>query len=112
MKGLRYEEGMKFIKDASYIEFLDRVHKDELALRSLGLWEVPHPWLNLFVPKSRIGDFDSGVFRGIIQKRNLTSGVFLFYPMFKTKYAFSFPLSFATLHFIIEFRVWFPSFSI
>ncbi|KAA0055828.1 cytokinin dehydrogenase 4 [Cucumis melo var. makuwa] len=84
--GLKFEAGMKFIKDVSYEQFLDRVHTDEVALRALGLWEVPHPWINLFVPKSRIADFDSGVFRGIIQKRNLTSGVFLFYPMFKNKW--------------------------
>ncbi|XP_022147574.1 cytokinin dehydrogenase 4-like [Momordica charantia] len=81
--GLRFEPGFKFIKDVTYEEFLDRVHNDELALRALGLWDVPHPWLNLFIPKSRIVDFDSGVFKGIIQKRNLTSGVVLFYPMFK-----------------------------
>ncbi|XP_038879415.1 cytokinin dehydrogenase 2-like [Benincasa hispida] len=86
LRGLSFEAGMKFIKDASYEEFLDRVHTDEVALTALGLWDVPHPWMNLFVPKSRIADFDSGVFRGIIQKRNLTSGVFLFYPMFKSKW--------------------------
>ncbi|XP_023531793.1 cytokinin dehydrogenase 4-like [Cucurbita pepo subsp. pepo] len=83
---LKFEEGLKFVRDASYEQFLDRVHTDEVALRSLGLWDVPHPWLNLFIPKSRIADFDSGVFRGIIQKRNITSGVFLIYPMLKNKW--------------------------
>ncbi|KAL8144039.1 hypothetical protein V2J09_017071 [Rumex salicifolius] len=55
-----------FTTDVPYVDFLDRVHKSELKLRSKGLWEVPHPWLNLFVPKSKIGEFDRGVFKGIL----------------------------------------------
>ncbi|XP_022960994.1 cytokinin dehydrogenase 2-like [Cucurbita moschata] len=86
LTGLRFEAGLKFIKDVSYEEFLDRVHTDELALRSLGLWDVPHPWLNLFIPKSKLFEFEWGVYRSIIQKRKLSSGVLLFYPIFKNKW--------------------------
>ncbi|KAH0454250.1 hypothetical protein IEQ34_016174 [Dendrobium chrysotoxum] len=68
-----------FTTDLPYVDFLDRVHKSELKLRAKGLWEVPHPWLNLFVPASRIEDFDRGVFRGILG--NNTSGPILIYPM-------------------------------
>ncbi|XP_058074896.1 cytokinin dehydrogenase 5 [Magnolia sinica] len=73
-----------FTTDLPYLDFLDRVHKAELKLRSKGLWEVPHPWLNLFVPKSRIADFDAGVFKGILG--NKTSGPILIYPMNKNKW--------------------------
>ncbi|GAV60399.1 FAD_binding_4 domain-containing protein/Cytokin-bind domain-containing protein [Cephalotus follicularis] len=73
-----------FTTDLPYVEFLDRVHKAELKLRSKGLWDVPHPWLNLFVPKSRIADFDKGVFKGILS--NKTSGPILIYPMNKNKW--------------------------
>lgn len=72
-----------FTTDLPYVDFLDRVHKNELKLRSKGLWEVPHPWLNLLVPKSRISDFDNGVFKGILG--NKTSGPILIYPMNKDK---------------------------
>nr|DAD40819.1 TPA_asm: hypothetical protein HUJ06_015142 [Nelumbo nucifera] len=72
-----------FTTDIPYLDFLDRVHKAELKLRSKGLWDVPHPWLNLFVPKSRIADFDRGVFKGILG--NKTSGPILIYPMNKNK---------------------------
>ena len=72
-----------FTTDLPYVDFLDRVHKNELKLRSKGLWDVPHPWLNLFVPKSRIDDFDKGVFKGILG--NNTSGPILIYPMNKDK---------------------------
>ncbi|KAI4316862.1 hypothetical protein L6164_024802 [Bauhinia variegata] len=73
-----------FTTDLSYVDFLDRVHKAELKLRAKSLWDVPHPWLNLFVPKSRIADFDRGVFKGILG--NKTSGPILIYPMNKNKW--------------------------
>ncbi|GAB2219903.1 hypothetical protein Drorol1_Dr00007543 [Drosera rotundifolia] len=84
MKKLRYISGSEFTSDVSYVDFLDRVHKAELKLRSKGLWEVPHPWLNLFVPKSKIAEFDRGVFKGILG--NKTSGPILIYPMNKNKW--------------------------
>ncbi|KAL9248592.1 Cytokinin dehydrogenase 5-like protein [Drosera capensis] len=84
MKKLRYIPGSEFTSDVSYVDFLDRVHKAELKLRSKGLWEVPHPWLNLFVPKSKIAEFDRGVFKGILG--NKTSGPILIYPMNKNKW--------------------------
>lgn len=83
LKKLNYIPATEFTTDLPYVDFLDRVHKAELKLRSKGLWEVPHPWLNLFVPKSRIDDFDKGVFRGILG--NKTSGPILIYPMNKNK---------------------------
>nr|XP_043607470.1 cytokinin dehydrogenase 5-like [Erigeron canadensis] len=84
LKNLNYIPATEFTTDLPYMDFLDRVHKAELKLRSKGLWEVPHPWLNLFVPKSRISDFDKGVFKGILG--NKTSGPILIYPMNKNKW--------------------------
>ncbi|XP_019462752.1 PREDICTED: cytokinin dehydrogenase 3-like [Lupinus angustifolius] len=86
VKGLKFVPTFMFQKDVTYEEFLNRVHPDELNLRSQGLWDVPHPWLNLFVPRSRILDFDEGVFKGIILKQNITAGVVLVYPMNRSKW--------------------------
>lgn len=83
LKKLDFIDTSVFTTDVPYVDFLDRVHKAELKLRSKGLWDVPHPWLNLFVPKSRIEDFDKGVFKGILG--NKTSGPILIYPMNKNK---------------------------
>lgn len=85
LKGLNYIPGLMFEKDVSYINFLNRVHGGEEELRSQGLWEVPHPWLNLFIPKSQIENFNDGVFRNIVLKRNITSGLVLVYPMNRNK---------------------------
>ena len=84
-KGLRFLPGLIFTKDVTLVDFLDRVHKGELDLQAKGLWDVPHPWLNLFVPKSRISDFNSGVFKDIILKSNQTIGPLLVYPMIRNK---------------------------
>ncbi|PNX76711.1 cytokinin dehydrogenase 3-like protein, partial [Trifolium pratense] len=85
VQGLKFIPTFKFEKDTSYEEFLNRVHFDELALRTQGLWDIPHPWLNIFVPGSRISDFDEGVFKGIILKQNITAGLVIVYPLNRTK---------------------------
>lgn len=72
-----------FQSDVSYVDFLDRVHMSEIKLREKGLWEVPHPWLNLLIPKSKISDFAQQVF-GEILKDN-SNGPILIYPVNKSK---------------------------
>lgn len=86
MKDLNHVPEFRFEKDVSYFDFLNRVRVEELELRGLGLWNVPHPWLNLFVPKSRIADINTGVFKNIVLRKNITTGYVLIYPMNKNKY--------------------------
>ncbi|CAK7352554.1 unnamed protein product [Dovyalis caffra] len=86
LKGLSFLTGFMFEKDVSYVDFLNRVRSGEQKLHSQGLWDVPHPWLNLFLPKSRILDFNKGVFHDLVLKRNITTGPLLFYPMNRNKW--------------------------
>ncbi|WVZ72692.1 hypothetical protein U9M48_021111 [Paspalum notatum var. saurae] len=69
LRELRHARGFAFVQDVSYVGFLDRVRAGELKLRDAGLWDVPHPWLNLFLPRSRILDFAAGVFHGVLLRR-------------------------------------------
>ncbi|XP_043704470.1 cytokinin dehydrogenase 3 isoform X2 [Telopea speciosissima] len=85
LTGLSFIPGLIFTKDVSYVDFLNRVRSGELQLRSKGMWDVPHPWLNLFVPKSRIFDFDAGVFNGILRQSSNLVGPILVYPMLRSK---------------------------
>ncbi|RCV25029.1 hypothetical protein SETIT_5G133700v2 [Setaria italica] len=85
LDGLRFEPGFSFERDVTYVEFLDRVHSEEVALNKVGLWRVPHPWLNMFVPGSRIADFDRGVFKGILQGADIV-GPLIVYPVNKAKW--------------------------
>ncbi|TVU21444.1 hypothetical protein EJB05_31077, partial [Eragrostis curvula] len=85
LDGLSFEEGFAFQRDVSYVEFLDRVHNEEVALDKAGLWRLPHPWLDLFVAGSRIADFDRGVFKGILQGTNIV-GPLIMYPVNRNKF--------------------------
>jgi cytokinin dehydrogenase len=80
---LRYIRSTLFHTDVTYVEFLDRVHTTEVKLRAQGLWEVPHPWLNLLVPKSSIHKFAKEVFGKILQDSN--NGPILLYPVNRSK---------------------------
>ncbi|KAK3152516.1 hypothetical protein QOZ80_2BG0160030 [Eleusine coracana subsp. coracana] len=85
LERLSFAPGFVFTKDVTYVQFLDRVRQEEQVLRSAGVWEVPHPWLNLFVPRSRILDFDAGVFKGLLRDAN-PAGIILMYPMNKDRW--------------------------
>ncbi|XP_058206608.1 cytokinin dehydrogenase 3-like [Rhododendron vialii] len=84
--GLSFLPDFIFQKDDSYVDFLNRVRSGELKLQAKGLWDVPHPWLNLFVPKSGIMDFNDGVFVNILHKQNNSTGPILVYPMNRNKW--------------------------
>ncbi|KAK0572413.1 hypothetical protein LWI29_031252 [Acer saccharum] len=75
-----------YTRDVTYVEFLNRVHADELVLRKKGLWDVPHPWLHMFIPKSGIHAFHNGVFKNILLKQNFTTSLVLIYPMYRNKW--------------------------
>ncbi|XP_062114882.1 cytokinin dehydrogenase 6-like [Humulus lupulus] len=81
---LSYISSTLFISDVSYVDFLDRVHVSEVKLRSKGLWEVPHPWLNLLIPKSKIQTFAEEVFGNIITQTG--NGPVIIFPINKSKW--------------------------
>ncbi|KAH7307715.1 hypothetical protein KP509_22G073500 [Ceratopteris richardii] len=70
--------------DISYVDFLNRVHVGEMKLRAQGLWDIPHPWLNLFIPASKIVEFDKVVFKCMLGKRG--AGPIIVYPMNRSKW--------------------------
>ncbi|XP_047334039.1 cytokinin dehydrogenase 2-like [Impatiens glandulifera] len=85
-KGLSYVPGFIFKTDSSYLDFLNRVHLDELVLQPLGLWDVPHPWLNMFIPKSSIINFNQRVLVDFIHKQNKSTGPIIAYATNRNKW--------------------------
>ncbi|WJX36791.1 Cytokinin dehydrogenase 6 [Trifolium repens] len=81
---LNYISSTLFQTEVTYVDFLDRVHISEVKLRSKGLWDVPHPWLNLFIPKSKIHNFAEVVFGNIV--KGTSNGPVLIYPVNKSKW--------------------------
>ncbi|RWV89232.1 hypothetical protein GW17_00048625 [Ensete ventricosum] len=70
--------------EVSYFDFLNRVRIEEMSLRSRGLWEVPHPWLNMFVPKSGIKHFKDLLLDNIPPEE--FEGPILVYPLLRDKW--------------------------
>nr|ALS05394.1 cytokinin oxidase/dehydrogenase 8 [Lotus japonicus] len=81
---LNYIPSTLFQTEVTYVDFLDRVHITEVKLRSKGLWDIPHPWLNLFIPQSKIQKFAKEVFGNIV--RETSNGPVLIYPVNKSKW--------------------------
>ncbi|XP_019162582.1 PREDICTED: cytokinin dehydrogenase 1-like [Ipomoea nil] len=81
---LNYIHSTLLLSEVSYVNFLDRVHISEMKLREKGLWEVPHPWLNLLIPKSKIHEFATEVFGNILT--DTSHGPILIYPLNKSKW--------------------------
>ncbi|KAK3217945.1 hypothetical protein Dsin_011915 [Dipteronia sinensis] len=81
---LSYIPSTLFLSEVSYMDFLNRVHLSEIKLRAKGLWEVPHPWLNLLIPKSKISKFAQEVFGNILKDNS--NGPILIYPVNKSKW--------------------------
>ncbi|XP_075512803.1 cytokinin dehydrogenase 1 [Primulina tabacum] len=81
---LNYIKSTLFWSEVPYTDFLDRVHTSEIKLREKGLWEVPHPWLNLLIPRSRIHEFAQQVFGNIV--KDTSNGPVLIYPVNKSRW--------------------------
>eukprot|EP00253_Pinus_taeda_P023396 PITA_23396 len=75
---LGFIKGLQFSADHSYFDFLYRVHAEEVAKRESGAWYTPHAWFNLFVPKSRMVEFDCKIFKNRLIKG--VDGLILLYP--------------------------------
>ncbi|XVF48747.1 hypothetical protein PTKIN_Ptkin03bG0214300 [Pterospermum kingtungense] len=80
---LGFEEGLKSDVDVSYVDFLLRVKRAEEHARANGIWDNPHPWLNLFVSKSDIAKFDRTVFKKMV--KDGIGGPLLIYPLLRSK---------------------------
>ncbi|KAI5060332.1 hypothetical protein GOP47_0024752 [Adiantum capillus-veneris] len=86
LRALRFVEGLHFQVDVSYRDFLDRVHTGEPHLRNAGLWDAPHPWVCLFVPRSQIVAFDTLIFKHSKLVSKGVGGPMLVYPMLRSKW--------------------------
>ncbi|CAA2986962.1 cytokinin dehydrogenase 1-like [Olea europaea subsp. europaea] len=84
LSDLNYIQSTLFLSEVSYVDFLDRVHVSELKLQEKGLWEVPHPWLNLLIPRSSVHLFAQEVFGNILS--DTSNGPVLIYPVNKSRW--------------------------
>lgn len=54
LRDLGDDRGSAQISDHSYYDFINRLAPTVAFLKQLGVWEFPHPWINLFIPGSQV----------------------------------------------------------
>jgi FAD/FMN-containing dehydrogenase len=64
----------------SYLDFAFRLDPLIAFLISIGVWDFPHPWMDLFVPASAASGFVGGVLAGLTTA-DTGGGPILFYPV-------------------------------
>jgi FAD/FMN-containing dehydrogenase len=88
--GKRLLEGLSFIAGSQvesvsrYVDFVHRVDAAAVAMKQAGLWDLPHPWLDLFVPASTAGAF-IGAELGRLSHETLGQGGILIYPLQRSR---------------------------
>jgi len=50
LSGLSFNPGTQTAQDMTYFDYLNRLAPLIAFLRQIGVWDLPHPWVNLFVP--------------------------------------------------------------
>ena len=83
--GLNFIPGSQQTEDLTYFEYTDLVVKLIDALNEAGLGGFPHPWLDLFVPDSKIDDFAARTVAALDPSLFLPGSLILFYPFVKSR---------------------------
>jgi hypothetical protein len=85
LAGLTFISGSEQTVDRSFFDFANRLAPSVELLIQLGLWQLPHPWFDMFVPGPEAPSFIQGV---LDQETTETMGpgsVILIYPFLKSK---------------------------
>lgn len=78
---LSYTRGTEAIEDLDYFDFLNRLAAPVEYLRSIGEWDRPHPWLNVFLPDAATDSLVESVVSDLTPADIGLSGVILLYPV-------------------------------
>lgn len=81
LAGLRFDRAGMTADTLDYYGFLDRLAPSVAEQQEAGLWDDPHPWLNLLLPSSAAEALASGILRELVPEDVGTSGVVLLYPL-------------------------------
>lgn len=83
---LSFIPGGQAIEDRSYFDFANRLAPVVELLQQLGLWGLPHPWLDLFIPATEAASFIGDVFSILTPDDIGPGGVILLYPMNRAQF--------------------------
>ena len=77
--GLRFVPGQRTSEDIPYFDYLNRLAPTVEFLKQIGVWNFPHPWIDLFVPTSRAESFIGGTLEAL-DPADVGQGPILVYP--------------------------------
>jgi cytokinin dehydrogenase len=79
LAGLAFQPGSLQAKDTRYFDFANRLAPLVELLKSSGAWQLPHPWLDMFVPERAVASFVEKVLAQT-PEADLGQGPILLYP--------------------------------
>jgi cytokinin dehydrogenase len=82
LSGLSFLPGTEQVVDQSYFDFANRLAPLVEFLKQIGSWQLPHPWLNMFVPECDTASFVQQVLAQT-DPAELGQGPILLYPFFR-----------------------------
>lgn len=85
LAGLSFIPGTQTAQDMSYFDYLNRLTPLIEFLRQVGAWNLPHPWVNLFVPAANALTL-IGETLGNLPAEDVAQGPILIYPFNRDKF--------------------------
>lgn len=86
LAGLRFIPGSEQIVDLPYFAFAVRVDPVVDAVKAAGRFDLPHPWLDIFIPDSEIDDFADSIFETLTPDDLGPDWPILFFPLKSEKF--------------------------
>lgn len=72
------------IEEATYVAWITRIDPTVAFLKSVGAWDLPHPWFDVFLPGSVAADYVGGV-AATLTAEQTGNGPILFYAFRRDK---------------------------
>lgn len=82
LQDLNPDAGVEIL-EFSYFDWQNRLAPIVADLQSSGVWEFPHPWLNLFLPDSQVSSYMRSVLQNLAASD--VNGPVLLYPFLRSK---------------------------
>jgi cytokinin dehydrogenase len=79
LSGLAFNPGTQSALNMSYFDYVNRLAPLVAFLRQIGVWDFPHPWVNLFVPAANAQTF-VGETLATLTVDDMGQGPILIYP--------------------------------
>ena len=72
-------------QEAEYLDFVFRNHGGMEELKAAGLWDIPHPWIDVFVPNTAVEAFIGRELDEMTVDDMGPAGMLVFYPVGRPK---------------------------